>query len=923
MGFMKKMRKKKSRWENPLVAGFLLEEVRTTPGIKTHENIINQIFCFMLGVITVICVIYSAIGCFEPKFNTEALLAGLLIAQCLIFAAVYFYGNMGKIRYFSLVSVVYVAGVVFFRKQLMYGLLYVATRYIEIFNSYYNETLFVKKIMSGSEREMTTKFLLAFGIGLLILVDYIIICYMNRVIFLLVTFLWMILPLSVGIVPDTAPFIVYICIYMTVCSTVTVKKRRGNKYQKAFTDVTSGKMMITTVIFMAIVMGAVALTLPEDLYDEDYLYDRHIKYEENMVKRIDEAEEKYSIDFSWLDALVGADDIYLGHAGADDNITDTTDGRDLFERTMELYDYFENGLGDISKEFYEGFSHGMLNNFKGMANISKSKMYTLEIQKTDVQMSDLYIKTYQSDYYYNGRWLSVEGESDNSTKKLMDEQFCISQANLAMYVFPNEIYGDWNTVTSYPLRKVILTAQKGVKDTIYPLYLAQEEVSVDTKGGKTAYNFTVQNESNLENIHRPGELESISDFLAESYDLWYDPYIIVNYMLWYMYDSGFGTFYEMYTSVPDSCSVIKSDMESVAENLGINPQRELLSEEPESYINYYNDVVTAVNYVAEYLSEGYTYSLNPEMTSGKDQIVDFLYYSKKGYCMHFASAATMMLRSMGIPTRYVEGYAVSANDINERLDKLDEGDMGSVDIYGTNAHAWIEVYIKGIGWVPQEMTLGRSESGNSFYEEAERERITTAEPKPTNTNTSTHAPTEKPSGESKAPGNTDAPGNTNAPGTNAPDININSTDKRTNLKKFIPVGVAGIIIVVTFSGIMIFTGMRKKRSIALKTSKGIYKYVNQILTKAAAQMGVYCRNDMNYDEFAKAFSDVDKNMAYEDILKFMEIKRKVVFSREGLSVDDAECLRDIYNRYMEQTTKEWNRYKYLWNVKIKGMRIRL
>ena len=97
---------------------------------------------------------------------------------------------------------------------------------------------------------------------------------------------------------------------------------------------------------------------------------------------------------------------------------------------------------------------------------------------------------------------------------------------------------------------------------------------------------------------------------------------------------------------------------------------------------------------------------------------------KEGYCAHFASATTLLLRSYGIPARYVEGYAVSVSDVSEGSTLQNEttsdwftgknpiGDTGvvSVNVTDADAHAWVEVYQKGIGWVPYEFTPASSGS---------------------------------------------------------------------------------------------------------------------------------------------------------------------------------------------------------------------
>ena len=77
---------------------------------------------------------------------------------------------------------------------------------------------------------------------------------------------------------------------------------------------------------------------------------------------------------------------------------------------------------------------------------------------------------------------------------------------------------------------------------------------------------------------------------------------------------------------------------------------------------------------------------------GEDFVSYFLTQSRRGYCMHFASAATLLLRSMGIPARYVSGYAVTASQ------------SGTVDVPDAAAHAWVEIYLDGYGWHPVEVT---------------------------------------------------------------------------------------------------------------------------------------------------------------------------------------------------------------------------
>jgi hypothetical protein len=72
--------------------------------------------------------------------------------------------------------------------------------------------------------------------------------------------------------------------------------------------------------------------------------------------------------------------------------------------------------------------------------------------------------------------------------------------------------------------------------------------------------------------------------------------------------------------------------------------------------------------------------------------------TNEGYCTYFASAMTVMLRTQGIPARYVTGFAMPVK----------QEENGTYIIRENCAHAWCEVYFDGIGWIPFEPTASGS-----------------------------------------------------------------------------------------------------------------------------------------------------------------------------------------------------------------------
>lgn len=105
--------------------------------------------------------------------------------------------------------------------------------------------------------------------------------------------------------------------------------------------------------------------------------------------------------------------------------------------------------------------------------------------------------------------------------------------------------------------------------------------------------------------------------------------------------------------------------------------------------------------IFDYLRENMTYDETVRTMNGSG---DFLQYtlerSGHGYSVHYATAAVLMLRYMGVPARYVEGYYLSAEDAA----RYKAGE--AITLTEENAHVWAEYYVSGVGFVPFEVTPG-------------------------------------------------------------------------------------------------------------------------------------------------------------------------------------------------------------------------
>ncbi|NCB62569.1 MAG: transglutaminase domain-containing protein [Clostridia bacterium] len=105
--------------------------------------------------------------------------------------------------------------------------------------------------------------------------------------------------------------------------------------------------------------------------------------------------------------------------------------------------------------------------------------------------------------------------------------------------------------------------------------------------------------------------------------------------------------------------------------------------------------------VEQYLEELGSYTLTPgPVPEGRDFTEYFLTENQKGFCVHFATAGVLLMRALGIPARYCEGYLATPSD--QRL----KGSDGYSNVSDRRAHAWVEYWRDGVGWTTMECTPG-------------------------------------------------------------------------------------------------------------------------------------------------------------------------------------------------------------------------
>ncbi len=95
-----------------------------------------------------------------------------------------------------------------------------------------------------------------------------------------------------------------------------------------------------------------------------------------------------------------------------------------------------------------------------------------------------------------------------------------------------------------------------------------------------------------------------------------------------------------------------------------------------------------------FLRKTYGYTLELPQTEVSQPLADFLFHRKKGHCEYFASAMAVMLRTVGIPSRVVTGFAGGVyNPIS-----------GWYVVRASDAHSWVEAYLPRLGWTTFDPT---------------------------------------------------------------------------------------------------------------------------------------------------------------------------------------------------------------------------
>ncbi len=165
--------------------------------------------------------------------------------------------------------------------------------------------------------------------------------------------------------------------------------------------------------------------------------------------------------------------------------------------------------------------------------------------------------------------------------------------------------------------------------------------------------------------------------------------------------------------------VPKNRLSALSEEIQKLPVFQSMLEQPSV-----SQIQDAAREIQTFLWEHASYSLNLEpLPFGNEFVEDFLFRQHQGFCIHFATAGTLLFRMYGIPARYVNGYVIHPQD----LQATDSGSY-TCQITDASAHAWTEIYVGKGGWIPVEVTPAASDTAASIPQNQEEDSQNQVQP---------------------------------------------------------------------------------------------------------------------------------------------------------------------------------------------------
>lgn len=638
----------------------------------------------------------------------------------------------------------------------------------------------------------------------------------------------------------------------------------------------SGIYMAGTFLILSILLWS---------FGSDKQYQKLYNIQQKQAKKLEKAIENFSLTELWESLKSGVQDVFF------------SDKKFLFETEKEM----------------GGLSGGKLSK-SGSVSFTNETALKLTLPK---ESATLYLKGYVGTHYTGESWERLTSAERNQYERLMEaqegnirmaqEQTC---AILSMLMGQAVIFPDMKSPISIKTREITIDYITANQDFLYLPYVTQTEKLDNIQPVEDSYYIPAKRTDSYFLNYYTLDLEKImqswSGIDLFSNQMQEKEFTIVDKDLFLEYASFEEAYrdyvYQIYAKEPEGLE----RLQALAEQLhALEPKADR-----KEVVENNDYILKQVQRVKNYLEWQTTYSLSPGVKPEEEDFAEyFLFDSRKGYCAHYATTAVLLLRYLNIPARYVEGYVVTRQDIlngiesgvstsgqmilsSQSLEQIEET-LVTVEVKDTNAHAWIEVYFDGFGWLPVEVTAGYSEGTeiDSLLPEVEA----AIEDKPTPTRLPTNTPTP-----TKDITPVQTPSLTQAPTTNPTIEGDGQAENKESSNFVLPAGVKQSIIAFSLAAILLFgiywsSKVRRKRILdgmsqpdRRKAALNIYTELERLLNVMSVQQ----EKSEGYLCFAERLSEYP--WLPEEFQTALNIALCAGFSGEEISAEEIEKMQLCY-----------------------------
>lgn len=610
---------------------------------KALENRNGKGIYSLMEILLVIFGVTSMCWCFIT--GMELLVMPQIILVGIIISTLFFYAvfYFRKYRILSLPLILLVYGIAIhiYYTDLQEGIFHVENQFIELYNRYYGVGILKFLVKEENPSYYSTVLLLFVMVAITAVVTYFTCYHKVRWIYLIMTLPGIICPLVLGVVPDSFWFASYIISSIAILGSHSLEHHYG---KSAIQIKTSWMLFLIGMLLFVVIYSIFTPKQYEKNVDID-------KVKQNIQTNMMEIQENKV----WKNSIFG----------------------DLFQVKYNIANGGVNGgkLGRVNE-------------------IAFTNTTALQVELPEQVKNATYLRSFVGSVYNGNSWEQLSGQDKRSNEALRN----LFERDNISYDNPSGFVENTLNRLNENMQEQVIKIQcinENPEHNFIP-YFIYNPIKIDDKG----YNQLIGREN------RDNYWVNYSKNSNEFVKQWSNS----------LYSKQKGNFNLAMSGMPvPQAEIYKNDMKEYrffinGAYTGVpkNSKAAKLFEKEQIDPSHITsaEIQVRIKLVREYLNKHTKYSLSPGMLpKGKDFVDYFLFEKQTGYCTHYATAATILLRSMGVPARYAEGYIITEKDISS-VTVPDKAKTRTITVKDTNAHAWVEVFLDQYGWIPVEFTPG-------------------------------------------------------------------------------------------------------------------------------------------------------------------------------------------------------------------------